>query len=180
MPVGMQTRRERSRDLSRSVLLGFRLARFERLVVMDADLSHPPEAVVDLLAGLDADCDMALGSRHAPGGRIDGAWSWWRLLTSRLATCLARPLVSCADPLSGFFAIERRCLPEPARLRPVGYKIALELMVRGRLRVREVPICFRDRSRGASKLGWRQRVDFLRHLVRLYGFRFAPGTESGK
>ena len=73
--------------------------------------------------------------------------------------------------MSGFFAIDRRSMPAPARLRPVGYKIALELMVRGRLRIREVPIGFRARRRGSSKMGWRQQRDFLRHLVRLYSHK---------
>ena len=70
--------------------------------------------------------------------------------------------------MSGFFAVDRRALPDRAALRPVGYKIGLELMVRGRLRVGEVPIAFDDRRRGKSKLGWRQRLDYLRHLGRLY------------
>ena len=171
LPIRMETRREPPRDLSRSVLFGVRHARFDRIVVMDADLSHPPERIVDLLRALDDGCDMALGSRYAPGGDVDRAWSPWRFLSSRLATVLARPLADCADPMSGFFAIDRRALPDPRTLRPVGYKIALELMVRGRLRVREVPIGFRDRHRGESKMGWRQQLAYLRHLYRLYAYR---------
>ena len=171
LPVRMETRRETPRDLSRSVLFGLRRARFDRVVVMDADLSHPPERIIDLLRALDGGCDMALGSRYAPGGGVDRAWSPWRFLNSRVATLLARPLVRCSDPMSGFFAIDRRTLPEPRTLEPIGYKIALELMVRGRLRVEEVPIGFRDRVRGKSKMGWRQRIDFLRHLYRLYAHR---------
>ena len=171
LPVRLETRRERPRDLSRSVLFGVRRARFDRIVVMDADLSHPPERIPDLLRALDGGCDMALGSRYASGGVVDRAWSPWRFLASRLATALARPLAECADPMSGFFAIERRALPDAGLLRPIGYKIALELMVRGRLRVAEVPIGFRDRRRGASKMGSRQQVELLRHLARLYAFR---------
>ena len=72
--------------------------------------------------------------------------------------------------MSGFF---RRLIPDASRLNPIGYKIGLELMVRGRLRVREVPITFRDRDLGASKMNWRQQFNFLRHLGRLYAFRFA-------
>ena len=53
-------------------------------------------------------------------------------------------------------------------MQPIGYKIALELMVRGRLRVKELPIDFRDRSMGSSKMNWRQQLNFLRHLYRLY------------
>ena len=171
LPVRMETRREMPRDLSRSVLFGIRRARFDRVVVMDADLSHPPERIIDLLCALDGGCDMALGSRYASGGGVDRAWSPWRFLSSRVATLLARPLVHCSDPMSGFFAIDRRTLPDPRTLQPIGYKIALELMVRGRLRVKEVPIGFRDRVRGKSKMGWRQQIDFLRHLYRLYVHR---------
>ena len=170
-PIRLETRREPPRDLSRSVLFGIARARHERVVVMDADLSHPPARIPDLLRALDEGCDMAIGSRYAPGGRIDGGWSRWRLLGSRAATLLARPLVRCSDPMSGFFAVDRRVLPGFDALRPLGFKIALELMVRGRLRVREVPIEFRDRRRGASKMGWRQQRDYLRHLFQLYAFR---------
>ena len=75
LPVRLVVRRAPFRDLSRSVLLGIRSARFDRIVVMDADLSHPPERIVDLIRALDAGCEMALGSRYAPGGAVDRAWS---------------------------------------------------------------------------------------------------------
>ncbi|MDE2965791.1 MAG: glycosyltransferase family 2 protein [Acidobacteriota bacterium] len=172
LPVRLVTRRQPPRDLSLSVIEGIRLCRFDRLVVMDADLSHPPERIADLLTALDSDCDMVVGSRYAPGGHIDRTWSRWRVLNSRLATSLALPLVTCSDPMAGFFATDRRALPDLQRLQPIGYKIALELMVRGRLRVKELPIDFRDRSLGYSKMNWRQQLNFLRHLYRLYRHRF--------
>ena len=172
LPVRMVTRRETPRDLSLAVIEGIRLSRFDRLVVMDADLSHPPERIVDLLAALDGDCDIVIGSRYTSGGVVDRSWSLYRVLNSRLATWLARPLVKCSDPMAGFFATRRSRLPELRTLRPMGYKIALELMVRGHLRVREVPIDFRDRSIGFSKMNWRQQIRFLRHLSRLYNYKF--------
>ena len=172
LPVRMLTRRETPRDLSLAVIEGIRLSRFDRLVVMDADLSHPPERIVDLLAALDGDCDIVIGSRYTSGGIVDRSWSLYRVLNSRLATWLARPLVKCSDPMAGFFATRRSRLPELRTLRPMGYKIALELMVRGHLRVREVPIDFRDRSIGFSKMNWRQQIRFLRHLSRLYNYKF--------
>ncbi len=172
LPVRMVTRRAVPRDLSLAVIEGIRQCRFDRLVVMDADLSHPPERIADLLAALDTDCDMIIGSRYSPGGTVDKSWSLYRVLNSQLATWLARPLVKCADPMSGFFATRRGALPDLRTLRPMGYKIALELMVRGRLRVREIPIEFRDRKAGFSKMNWRQQIRFLRHLSRLYNHRF--------
>ena len=171
LPVRIEVRRNAPRDLSLAVLHGIRLARFDRVVVMDADLSHPPERIVDLLTALDGECDMALGSRYVPGGHVDRTWGWGRRLNSRVATLLARPLVRCSDPMSGFFATDRRALPDLQRLQPIGYKIGLELMVRGRLRVTEVPIDFVDRDLGASKMDWRQQVNYLRHLYRLYRYR---------
>ena len=168
LPVRMHVRRGAPPDLSRAVLDGIARCRYDRIVVIDADLSHPPERIPDLLAGLDGDCDMVVGSRYVPGASTDEEWGRARALNSRIATLLAAPLVACSDPMAGFFAVDRRALPDLAALRPVGYKIGLELMVRGRLRVGEAPIAFDDRRRGRSKLGWRQRLDYLRHLGRLY------------
>ena len=172
LPVRMVTRRQPPRDLSLSVIEGIRRCRFDRLVVMDADLSHPPERIADLLAALDSQCDMVVGSRYVRGGHIDKTWSPWRILNSRVATALALPLVTCSDPMAGFFATDRRLLPDLQTLQPIGYKIALELMVRGKLRVRELPIDFRDRSLGSSKMNWKQQLNYLRHLYRLYLYKF--------
>lgn len=172
LPVRMEVRRERPRDLSLSVLAGIRASRHDSVVVMDADLSHPPEHIVDLIRALDGDCDMALGSRYVSGGHVDRGWSRWRFLNSHVATLLARPLVRCSDPMSGFFALDRRVLTDFEKLRPVGYKIGLELMVRERLRVVEVPISFADRDLGSSKMNLRQQFNYLRHLKRLYLHRF--------
>ena len=178
LPVRLHVRRNRPRDLSRAVLDGLALARFDRLVVLDADLSHPPEQIPDLLELLDDGADMAVGSRYAPGGRIEGPWSRRRSLNSRLATLLARPLVRCSDPMSGFFALRRGSLPPLCRLDPTGFKIGLELMVRGGLSVRDVPIRFGQRFEGSSKLTWRQQVAYLRHLLRLYRFRYGVGVRA--
>ena len=114
LPVRLVTRRQPPRDLSLSVIEGIRLCRFDRLVVMDADLSHPPERIADLLAALDADCDMVVGSRYAPGGLIDRTWSPWRLLNSRVATSLAFPLVNCSDPHVRIFRDRPPCAAGPA------------------------------------------------------------------
>ena len=172
LPVRLLTRREPPRDLSLSVLHGLEQSRYDRIVVMDADLSHPPEAIPALLAALDRNRAMAVGSRYMSGGAFDRTWGLWRFLNSRLATVLTGPLTDCSDPLSGFFAVDRRALPDLATLRPTGYKIGLELMVRGALAPAEIPIAFHDRRLGASKMNWRQQLRYLRHLARLYRHRF--------
>lgn len=172
LPVRMEVRRHCRRDLSLSVLRGFELARYDNLVVLDADLSHPPERIADLLAALGDGREIVIGTRYGQGGAVESGWGVWRLLNSRVATALAWPLVSCSDPMAGFFAIHRRALPDLAGLEPLGYKIGLELMVRGNLAVKEVPIDFADRRAGSSKMNWRQQVNYLRHLGRLYQHRF--------
>lgn len=174
-PVRVMVRKHK-RGLSSAVLEGFREARYDRLLVMDADLQHPPEAIPKLLAILEqGDCDFAMGSRYGEGGRIDGSWPFHRRLASGVATLLARPLAPLSDPMSGFFAVHRRTWEEAATLNPVGYKIALELFVKGRCTSpAEVPISFGIRAEGASKFGISQQIAFLLHLVSLYWFRFRP------
>ena len=178
LPVRIEIRRGAVRDLSLSVLRGFELAMFDTLVVLDADLSHPPERIVDLLAALDGGCDMAVGSRYATGGFVERRWNLVDFMNSRVATAMARHLANCSDPMSGFFAIRRQVLPDPAGLHPIGHKIGLELMVRGRLRVREVPILFASRVVGSSKTGWLQRINSIRHFCRLYIFKYGGAARA--
>ena len=164
----------RPRDLSLSVLDGIAAAAGRYIVVMDADLSHPVDRIPDMLCAVREESGVfALGSRYAGGGGFDRRWSIWRLINSKAATLLARPLVKAADPLSGFFAARRKDLRAIGDYRPIGYKIALELMVRTRFRkIVEVPILFRDRTIGESKMNLREMVKYLRHLRRLYVYKF--------
>jgi dolichol-phosphate mannosyltransferase len=168
-PVRCIVRRERG--LATAVIAGLRAARGELVVVMDADLSHPPEAIPTLLAAMgDPQVQMAIGSRFVPGGRVDLHWPLHRRLNSLLGRCLARPLTNVRDMMSGFFCVRRRDL-DLDRLKPVGYKIALELIVRhGWRNVVEVPITFSDRAAGRTKLSVAEQVRYLRHLARLYTY----------
>lgn len=174
--------RARQRGLSTAVLEGLSRARGEVLVVMDADLSHPPERIPDLVRALGAGADLAVGSRYVAGGSTDAAWTWYRRLNSGVAGLLARPITSLRDPMSGFFALRRDTFLAARGLDPVGYKIGLELLVKCPVRqVSEIPIHFADRRLGKSKLSLREQVNYLRHLARLYAFRLrrarpAPGA----
>ncbi len=169
--------RSNARGLSSAVIEGMRQATGETLVVMDADLSRPPEKIPELLAALDGGADFALGSRYVAGGSTDARWGVLRWLNSKVATLLARPLTRGAavrDPMSGFFALRRSTLEQAAILSPLGYKIGLELMVKCRCRaVAEVPIRFIERTRGRSKLTLRQQWLYLRHVARLLRFRMS-------
>lgn len=169
-PVRCLVRRG-ERGLATAVIRGLREARGELCVVMDADLSHPPEAIPALLDAMnDPAVQMAVGSRFVPGGRVDLHWPLHRRLNSRLGRLLARPLTGVCDMMSGFFCVRRSDLRLDA-LRPVGYKIALEMIVRhGWTRVVEVPITFSDRKAGRTKLNVAEQLRYVRHLWRLYRF----------
>lgn len=163
--------RRGERGLATAVIRGLAEARGELVVVMDADLSHPPEALPALLEALrDPHVNMAIGSRFVPGAGIESNWPLFRRLNSFVARALARPLTPVRDVMSGFFAVRRREL-DLTRLEPIGYKIALELVVRHRWRnVVEVPIMFADRTAGRSKLNVGEQLRYVRHLLRLYRF----------
>jgi dolichol-phosphate mannosyltransferase len=166
--------RRQDRGLSQAVLFGLARARGDTLVVMDADLSHPPEVIPEMLALLRGGADFVLGSRYVQGGTTAEGWGLFRFLNSKIATYLARPLTSVSDPMSGFFALPRSVFARAEKPSPLGYKIGLELLVRCRCRhVREVPIHFSNREHGESKLTVHQQLLYLRHLARLYRFRFA-------
>lgn len=168
-PVELVTRTGK-RDLSLAVIDGLRLARGRVCVVMDADLSHPPESVPDLVRALDDPrVDFVLGSRFASGGKTVN-WGGLRRLNSWVATMLSRPLVGrITDPMSGFFALRRATFENADPPDPIGYKIGLELMCRGHCRrVVEIPITFHDRQHGRSKLTLEQQRRYLLHLDRLY------------
>jgi len=140
---------------------------------MDADLSHPPHVIVHMLAKLEEGADFVVGSRYAFGGSTSDDWGFLRWLNSRVATVLARPLTTVSDPMAGFFAVRRTTFESGAAFAPVGYKIGLELIVKcGCERVVEVPIHFEDRQFGKSKLTLRQQMLYIKHLRRLYVFKY--------
>lgn len=160
-PLRLVERDQPTLGLAGAVIAGARLAQTEMLVVMDADLSHPPNEIMNLVRPLlDGRADMVIGSRYVCGGTTPG-WPILRRMMSRTAAALAFPLTRVHDSMCGFFAIERECLLEVAPA-ATGFKIAFEAIVRGgrELRVLEVPIAFRDRARGTSKMTLRIALVF--------------------
>src|SRR5262245_17626190 len=91
--------RKNERGLATAVLHGLRQAQVGGLSVMDADLSHPPEKIPDLLAALAAGAEFVIGSRYVPGAHTDETWGWFRRLNSTVATALARGFTSARDPM---------------------------------------------------------------------------------
>ena len=173
LPVSLISRKD-ERGLSSAVIRGFREATGRYLVCMDADLSHPPEAIPDLIRSLDEpDVEFALGSRYVPGGSTDEDWGVFRCLNSKVATWLAVPFTRVKDPMSGFFALKRDVFHRAEDLNPIGYKIGLELIVKCRCgNTREIPIHFAKRRFGESKLSLVQQLNYIRHLRRLANFKY--------
>lgn len=167
--------RKKNKGLSPAVMEGYDNARGDIYLVMDADLSHPVEKVPEMYHAIATEGnEISIGSRHAKGGGIEN-WPFKRKFISWGASMMARPLTNCSDPMSGFFAV-RPSVIEKAPLKARGYKILLEVLVKGdyhKDRVKEVPITFKDREVGESKLGSKVIANYLQHLIKLYLF---PGS----
>jgi len=173
IPITVHHRENGVGGLGGAVVEGMRIARGEWVVVMDADLQHPPEIVPDLIAaGLRDGADLVVGSRYAGGGDRNGLDNGYRRLVSGGSTLLTKilfrnDLTQVSDPMSGLFAIRASSL-EADELRPLGYKILLELVVRNRPgRIIEVPYAFQPRHAGESKSSMAEGMRFLRHLGQL-------------
>jgi dolichol-phosphate mannosyltransferase len=168
-PVKVLVRRS-ERGLATAVVHGLRSASGQIIGVMDADLQHPPEVLPDLIKAIRGGADMAVASRYIPGGGCPN-WGLSRKIISRVALVISHLLLpstrAVKDPLSGFFMFRRQQV-DTAKLKPIGYKISLEVMLTGQFRnVVEVPYIFEDRSAGKSKLNPGQQIDYLRHLFSL-------------
>ncbi|MFQ3171956.1 MAG: dolichol-phosphate mannosyltransferase [Oleispira sp.] len=171
--------RTEERGLSTAVIRGIEEAVGKYIVVMDCDLSHPATAIPHMVEKLKTnEADFVVGSRYVEGGSFDEDWGFFRLLNSKVATWLALPLCHVKDPMSGFFSYERERLDSTKDLAPTGYKIGLEIMVKGQFASpAEQPIHFKDREFGESKLDFKEQLLYLRHLRRLYKFKFPTASE---
>ena len=156
--------------LGTAVVEGFAAASAPVVGVIDADLSHPPSALPRMLAAMRAEgADMVIGSRYIPGGGTRN-WSASRLLMSRAACALAHGLTPVRDATSGFFLI-RRDLARGVTISAGGFKICLELLVRGQPgTVIEVPYVFEGRTAGKSKMNLKEALGYLEQLRDLRRF----------
>ncbi|MEM1180814.1 MAG: polyprenol monophosphomannose synthase [Acidobacteriota bacterium] len=175
-PLEVIERRD-ERGLATAVLAGFARARGETVIVMDADGSHPPEALPRLAAAIRDGAEIAVGSRLADGGGFRD-WPLWGRFKSRFAAYFARGLTPMSDPTTGLMAA-RRQLVESLDLDPVGWKIVLEVAVKAAPRtVVEVPIVFGPRLGGESKQSFGVFLQYLRHCLRLYVYRWRSKPTS--
>ncbi len=154
--------------LRSAYLAGFKAA-FEdgaqNVAQMDADFSHEPAALVEMAARLET-CDLVLGSRYVPGGRVDECWPLWRKSLSAWGNFYARTIlgISLRDVTTGFRLWRRETLlgMPLERVRSNGYVFMVEMAYLAyclKYRVEEAPIYFADRRWGKSKMSFRIQIE---------------------
>jgi dolichol-phosphate mannosyltransferase len=164
-------RREQEKGLSTAVIRGWQVARGQILGVIDADLQHPPEILLQLWQEIQRGADLAVASRHIEGGGVS-EWNLMRRFLSRGAQMLGLLILPevvsrLSDPMSGYFMVRRDTIAGTS-LNPIGYKILIEVVARGRIRwIGEVGYIFRERLAGMSKVTWKQYLEYTKHLLKL-------------
>ncbi|MBQ8007544.1 MAG: polyprenol monophosphomannose synthase [Lachnospiraceae bacterium] len=162
--------RETEKGLATAVLEGFKLSRGDYIAVMDADLQHPPAILRSMYAVMETGVDFCVPSRFIPGGS-DGGLGPYRKLVSGVARYIGKIMLpslrKITDPTSGLFMF-RRSVIEDADLRPIGWKIMVEVLAMGNYRsVVEIPYKFQARPAGESKLSSKVTLEYLKQVAEL-------------
>lgn len=160
--------RENRRGLGSAVRYGTEHVTDGPVAVMDADFSHSPHYLPIMFDEVTKGFDLVIGSRYISGGNTIG-WPGTRIAISKFATLLARKLfaLSVRDPMSGFFVVRSAEIINDS-IQDADFKLLLELVVKNRvMKIREVPIIFRERTKGKSKLGGRTMLFYIWLLLKL-------------
>jgi dolichol-phosphate mannosyltransferase len=157
--------------LGTAVVAGFEASSAPVAGVIDADMSHPPAILPRMFAVMrETNADVVIGSRYIEGGGTRN-WPLSRLLMSRAACLVAVGLTPVADATSGLFLV-RRDLARGVEIKAGGFKICLELLVRGRpSSVVEVPYVFENRTAGESKMNLKEALGYVVQLRDLHAFK---------
>jgi dolichol-phosphate mannosyltransferase len=143
---------------------GFRIAKGNYFLMIDADLSHRPEDIKRLIDSRKG-ADIVIGSRYIKCGKIVG-WPMKRKIISRVAIRLVKLFfnLSVKDPVSGFALYRKEIFNRlDGRLKPIGYKLLLEILVKSPgLTVNEIPITFINRKAGETKLSLDEILNFIK------------------
>lgn len=167
------------KGLGQAIIDGIGRVSDDVFIVMDADFSHNPKYLPDLLRPiLEHGYDMTIGSRYIKGGSTEG-WTTKRILISKIAGLMAYPVTWIKDNTSGFFAVRSEVVSN-IELKPSSWKIMLEVLIKcNPTAVKEVPICFPDREKGKSKFNKREAKNYITHLVKLAWHRYKPLFKFG-
>lgn len=163
--------RSKRLGLASAVTEGFKVSRGDLVCVIDSDLSHPPEIIPKLIECLNVrNTDIVVASRYIKDGGAEGCLET-RKAVSFLAALSTKPLTKIKDSMSGFFLFKREVINN-AKLVPRGYKILLEILVKGTYkRVVEFPFVFMNRTRGSSKLNLKICLEYFIQLIYLYAYK---------
>jgi dolichol-phosphate mannosyltransferase len=170
--------RPEKQGLGRAYLDGFTIALAadaDYIIQMDADFSHPPSSILTMLTAI-VDCDVVIGSRYVPGGRVDERWSWWRRLLSWWANEIwSRRILNLKtrDITAGFKCWRRQALLgiQLDRVQSNGYAFQVEmtyLTERLGYRIKEIPIYFEDRRIGRSKMSVSVKLQGALDVIRIW------------
>ncbi|MEM2933043.1 MAG: glycosyltransferase family 2 protein [Candidatus Pacearchaeota archaeon] len=156
-------------DLSNAIVRALFSVRGDVVVIMDADLQHPPELLPKMLQILEKGNDIVIASRFVKGSKINFGFS--RILVSKTYRFLAHLFVpktkGIKDPASGFFVFRKKILKN-VRLKPLGFKLLLEILAKGKYDgVVEIPFNFKNREKGKSKFNFKQTSLAFKHLLKL-------------
>ncbi len=162
--------RETETGLATAVLKGFDLSQGDYIAVMDADLQHPPAILRSMYAVMETGADFCIPSRFIPGGS-DGGLGPYRKLVSGVARYIGKIMLPSlrriSDPTSGLFMLRRNVI-EGADLRPIGWKIMVEVLAMGTYSsVVEIPYKFQARPAGESKLSSKVTLQYLKQVAQL-------------
>ncbi|MFT7693220.1 MAG: polyprenol monophosphomannose synthase [Candidatus Latescibacterota bacterium] len=162
--------------LGSAVMEGFARSKRDYLGVIDADLSHDPAILPQLIRGL-KQYDIAIGSRFGATSKVE-KWALHRRLTSLTGVGLARLLTGVEDPLSGYFFLHRRGLGD-LELTSAGYKILLEILVKGNVDSHlSIPFIFRNRQFSTSKLNLKEYMLFAKQLLYFSAYKLVRGSKK--
>ena len=149
--------------LGTAVIEGFKLSDREYVGVMDGDTSHDPSILNRMIVSL-TDNDIVMGSRFKEGSKVE-KWGLHRRMISGTGVFMAKILAGVNDPLSGYFFMKKGVV-EGINLKTKGYKILLEILVKGNYdKVEEFPYTFRMRKYSTSKLNAKEFLLFLGQIV---------------
>ena len=164
--------RRAKEGLSSAILDGLKNSKGDTVIVMDSDMSHPPQIIPKMLETIkQTQCDIVVASRYIKGGAVQG-WPFKRKLMSTVATKIAKKGlgISTDDPMSGFFAFRRK-ITDGVRFDAIGYKMLLELLVKTKgVKIEEIPYTFTDRKFGSSKLDSSTILDYCKSVWKLYRY----------
>jgi len=158
------------RGLATAVVDGIEISKGKTIIVMDADMQHPPELLPDIVENIEQGYDLVIPSRHLKGANEAGLNIFRKIIShtaSTIGKIFLKELRNINDPTSGFFAFKREILRD-AKMNPVGWKILIEILVKGNYkRISEIPYEFKKRNYGNSKMSFNEQINYLRHIFRL-------------